>query len=110
MALEFETSKLDDVIYLRVRGVLDAQHAPEFGEQLRTLTASASGNRIVINLQQVPFMDSTGVAVLVQGSKLIRNNGGELMISQVSPNVMRVFRVTLLDQFLTFVDEAEATP
>lgn len=103
MATQFETFKQDDVINVKVRGSLDAQSAGGLREQLKNLAASSAGNRIVLDLSQVPFMDSTGLAGLISGLKAVRQHGGELVLAGVTPEVMRIFQITLLDRAFTFI-------
>lgn len=107
MSIDFLTSKHHDTMYVQVRGSLDARSADALRAELRQLAASATGIEVVFDMQQVTFMDSIGVAALITGMKTIQQNGGKMVYTRVPPPVMRVFQITLLDQFLTFVDPPE---
>lgn len=86
---------------LRVNGVLNAHTAPSLKEQI-TAQVSEGVTQFVIDLTQVDFIDSSGLAVLVSGMKNARANGGNLKLAGVQSNVMRVFELTLLDKVFTF--------
>ncbi len=102
MTIAIETTKQDGRIYVAVRGTLNARYAPELESHLRTLAPSASNTRIVLDLEHVPFLDSMGISALINGFKIVRQHGGELALTQVSPEIMDVFRKTLLTEFLVF--------
>lgn len=53
---------------------------------------------IVVNLQDVGFVDSTGLAILVQGMKRSRQNDGDLLLCGLQQQVRMVFELTRLDR------------
>ena len=94
----------------RVAGELDVATAPALREQLLRAIA-AYGPRLVLDLDDVAFLDSTGLGVIVGVLKRTRTLGGDLAIAGASPAVRRVFEITALDRTLAIcssVDEALA--
>ncbi len=104
MAIQIDTDEQDGVTTVRVRGNLDSQGAGELRKLLKTLAAKAAGQRTVVDLSQVPFIDSSGLAALASGQKDMRQQDGELVLSGVRPRIMRILQLTRLDQAFTFVD------
>ncbi len=104
MAIQTDTGERDGLTTVWVRGALDYQGADQLREQLKTLAAKAAAPRLVVDLSQVPFIDSNGLVALVSGQKAMRQQDGELILSGVKPQVMRVFQLTRLDRVFTFVD------
>jgi anti-sigma B factor antagonist len=65
--------------------------------------------RIVVDLGETTFVDSSGLGALIGGLKTARQAGGDLRVVRVSPAVLSVFELTNLDRILrprTSVDTA----
>lgn len=82
-----------------VQGAVDASTAP----RLRAALEEFEGERVTVDLSGVPFMDSSGLGVLVGGFKRTRTEGGSLQLAAPTPTVMRVLQLTRLDQILPVV-------
>jgi anti-sigma B factor antagonist len=77
--LSIEARAMDDRTVLTVRGELDLYTAPALRD--RVLAAAAEGQRrLVIDLSGVPFMDSSGLGVIVACLKRLRESGGDLAL------------------------------
>jgi anti-sigma B factor antagonist len=88
---------------LRLRGELDISTVPELERLLAECERDAPSD-VVIDLEQVEFMDSTGLAVIIAAGQAAQANGYRLRLRQGSPQVQRLFKLTgVLDRF-TFVD------
>ncbi len=53
---------------------------------------------IIVDFKDVPFVDSSGLVALVSGLRLARASEGELVLSNILPQVQTVFRLTMLDR------------
>jgi anti-sigma B factor antagonist len=73
--------------------------APALKNQVEENVA-AGQDRIVIDLTEVVFIDSSGLGALISGLKATRQAGGDLRIAQVPQQVMTVLRLTNLDRVL----------
>lgn len=82
---------------LEVGGEVDIYTAPKLRERLVELI-DAGNDRIVVDLEGVGFMDSTGLGSLVAGLKRIRERDGELSIVCTREPVLKVFGITGLDR------------
>jgi anti-sigma B factor antagonist len=79
-------------------GELDIAAAPELRE---ALTQIAEEDRdVLVDLEDLTFLDSTGISVLVMACKRIRSQGGGFSVVGVSDVVRRVLEVTSLLEFL----------
>jgi anti-sigma B factor antagonist len=98
----------DDVSVLALSGRLDAYIAPRVAEWLEAAAQARPAN-VVVDLQNVTFIDSTGLAILVQGMRRCRQQAGELFLCALQQPVRVIFEVTRLDQaFNILPSEAEA--
>ena len=91
-----------------VRGEIDLFTAPDLKATL--LGAIESGkSRIVVDLTETTFLDSTALGVLIGAVKRLRSRDGVLTIVNTDPNIAKTFEITGLDQIFTIVptrDEA----
>ncbi len=92
-----------------VEGEVDAHTAP----QLKSAIAAAldrGSTELIADLDQVTFMDSTGLGVLVGGLKRLREVGGELRIVCTRRPILRILEITGLDKVIPLYSAlAEAT-
>ncbi len=106
MELSVTTSRQDDVSVVTVAGEVDVYTAA----QLRAVLdeeIGAGNARLVVDLDEVSFLDSTGLGVLVGRLKLVRNNSGWLRIVCSNDRILRVFRITGLDKVFGIHDSLE---
>ena len=97
--MEFTVSTRDDGPFtvVEVGGEVDVYTAPRLREAV--VTAIESGNtRLVIDVENVEFLDSTGVGVLVGALKKVRSVGGTLDIVCTQPRLLKIFDITGLDK------------
>jgi anti-sigma B factor antagonist len=80
-----------------VAGEVDVFTAPKLREHIIDLVGQGK-TRIVVNLERVEFMDSTGLGVLVGGLKRIKEQDGALALAAPTPPVMRLLTITGLTQ------------
>jgi len=97
-----------DCAVLRVTGEVDVYTAPMLRERIREFAASGAV-RLIADLGQVDFLDSTGLGVLVGGLKRLREDGGSLALVIETPRILRVFQVTgLTKAFATWPSVSDA--
>jgi anti-sigma B factor antagonist len=94
---------------LEVQGEVDLYTSPQLRDAILRLTEEGE-NRIVIDLNNVSFMDSSGLGVLVAGLKRARERGGELALVFGEGSIQKVLGITGLDKvFPTHGSVGEAT-
>ena len=107
MDLSLETEKADDVVVLHVAGEVDVFTAPQLREAL--VGAIEEGSRdVVVDLQGVDFLDSTGLGVLVAGLKRVRQYGGDLSLVCTREHILKILDITGLVKVLKVHDSVEA--
>ena len=100
----------DDRHLVAVRGDLDLHTAPELREALdRAIDEGRS--RLVVDLTETSYMDSSGLTALVLAHKRVRQRSGQLVVVNVDPSIGRTFEITglhLLFPLVTKRDDAIA--
>jgi len=93
-----------------VRGEIDLFTAPELKQKL-TDAIEGGKSRIVVDLTDTTFLDSTALGVLIGAVKRLRSRDGALVIVNTDQNIAKTFEITGLDQIFTILgtrDEAIA--
>jgi anti-sigma B factor antagonist len=85
-----------------VRGEIDLFTAPELKQKLTDAIESGK-NRIVVDLSDTTFLDSTALGVLIGAVKRLRSREGALVIVNVDQNIAKTFEITGLDQIFTIL-------
>jgi len=80
-----------------VRGEIDLFTAPELKQKL-TDAIEGGKTRIVVDLSETTFLDSTALGVLIGAVKRLRSRDGRLTIVNVDDNIAKTFEITGLDQ------------
>jgi anti-sigma B factor antagonist len=106
--MSYTTHTRDDVAVIQIDGRFDAQSAAPVADWLEHIAATTPG-RIVVDLADTTFVDSSALAVLVRAVKRCRMRGGDVRLCGVQPSVRLIFELTRLDRaFDMFADADEA--
>jgi anti-sigma B factor antagonist len=96
----------DGVTIFAVAGEIHVSTAPEFTGVL-TAAIAAGRTRLVVDLADVVFIDSTGLSVLLNALRRVRRAGGAMTVVCTNPTVLRLFEITQLDSTFDLHDDVE---
>jgi len=99
-------NKTAGVVSVAVQGDVTLQTSPALRSQLKPLF-SQENKQIHVDLSGVGFMDSSGIATLVEGLQWARNTDGRFVLHALQANVLDVFNLAKLDTVFEIV-EADA--
>jgi anti-anti-sigma factor len=108
MQLTLENQKIGDVVVIRCQGrIVVGAEIRSLQLELETLTRVTK--KVVLQLEEVSFIDSAGLGALVRLFGVLRAQGGDLKLCQLSPFLLQVLQVTnLLRIFPICASESEA--
>ncbi len=87
----------DGIEVIDVQGEIDMHTAPRLRELLIDLVSRGS-YQLVVNLDKVGFLDSTGLGVLVGSLKRVRAHDGSLDLVCTQQRILKIFRITGLTE------------
>src|ERR687887_10224 len=93
MNLDLETTKQGDADVVSLRGEIDVYTAPRLRQALIDLVEGGSKD-IVVDMDKVDFLDSTGLGVLVGGLKRVKSNEGEMKLVVTQDRITKIFDIT----------------
>lgn len=106
--MEIKSHTSNGITVLTLDGRFEAQNSASVREMIKKVTSHRPAN-MVVNLKDVKFIDSSGLAVLVQGMKLTKKAGGKLRLCNLQQRVRIIFELTRLDKvFDIHPDESSA--
>jgi len=91
---------VDGEMVVFVLGEVDLAAAPRLWQVIEAALPDPGG-RLVVDLAETAFLDSSALGVLVRALKRLRHHGGDLVLRHPSRNARRVFQITGLDLILT---------
>ena len=104
--MSFKVSQTDGVTLVEVEGQLIVGNRQELKQQV--LEQLEGGDRkFVIDFAGTGYIDSSGLGVLVSLSKKIREQGGELRLSNLNDDLRTLFELTKLDTLFRIADDKE---
>jgi anti-sigma B factor antagonist len=110
MELALSSRHVEGFEIIEVGGEIDVYTAPKLREAIVT-AVEAGANHLIIDVEKVDFLDSTGLGVLVGALKRIRADGGSLDIVCTHERILKIFAITGLDKVFGLhasVEEARA--
>jgi anti-sigma B factor antagonist len=109
MELGIDVRKFGSHSVVEVKGEIDVYTAPKLREKLIELVSEGSYD-VVVNLEGVDFLDSTGLGVLVGALKRVKAHDGSLSLVCTQDKILKIFKITGLTKvFPIHASESEAT-
>lgn len=102
--LEINVENAGQYTICRPVGELDAYTVGEFREALAEL---ATSQRLLIDLSEVPFMDSAGLGALIGGIRRAREADGEVTVACSRPTLTRLLHTTGFDRIVPVTETLE---
>ncbi|MFQ5797758.1 MAG: STAS domain-containing protein [Bacteroidota bacterium] len=94
--MRFKSKNVDGVTVIELKGsVMGGPDATTLNEQLHKLI-EAGKKKVVIDLKEVKFMNSSGLGMLIGGLTTMKNAGGELKIANASQKIESLLVITKL--------------
>ena len=93
---------------LPLEGEIDLHVSPQIGTSLAALVAKKPA-QLVVDLSKVSYIDSSGLAILIEAMQNVGGYGGKFALSGLQESVRPIFEIARLDQvFRIFPDTAAA--
>ncbi len=109
MDIKVSTRSIRDLAQaVEVQGEIDVYTSPRVKETINELIEKGHYH-LVINLEGVRYIDSTGLGVLIGALKKVREHSGRILLVCTNPQIKKIFNITgLVKIFEIFKDEDEA--
>ncbi len=95
-AIEVEYGLNVTFVTFTAERIVDEQQIRELHDAFQEIIERNQGNRLILNFANVQFMTSALLGLLVRIHKKVCELGGHLQLSNLDPNLRRVFEITQL--------------
>ena len=101
MSLLIHTSKIEpDFFVIRLCGNVTLLPETQINDPFVNELLEQGARRLILDLAEVEYMDSSGVQLMVQCSSAVQKAGGQMKLAGANARVARLFQITRLDSIL----------
>lgn len=104
--LQIESESIDSVTIVTPVGDVDLSQSDKLRQVIKS-SIDGSCTSVIIDLAHVNYMDSSGVATLIEGLQLARMGGKELSLCALNASVEAVLQLSKLDQIFDIYADRE---
>jgi stage II sporulation protein AA (anti-sigma F factor antagonist) len=105
LSIQFESK--NHVLLVRLSGELDHHTSEELKEKWQNELAKGDIKHVVVNMETLSFMDSSGLGVMLGRYKEIKERSGEMVVCSISPAVRRLFELSGLFKIVRLEENEE---
>jgi anti-sigma B factor antagonist len=96
-----------DAAIAEIRGEIDLHNSPDMRSAIFDILSKSGVKRLILNLAQVPYMDSSAIAVLVEALQKLRPSGGRVLLVELQPRVKGLLQIARLDSIFILADNEQ---
>lgn len=104
--MNLDTREVAGTVVVTLQGEVDLQHSPRVRKRLMELMFEQRD--VLVDLAQVAYIDSSGVASLVEAYQMARKNHSRFTLVAVSPPALRVLQLARLDKVFAIAESVDA--
>lgn len=104
--MEVRSDFANGSVVVAVEGEVDLYSSPKLRHEI-VHWAEKKTPSVIVDLGAVTYMDSSGIATLVEGLQLTKKYGGKIGIARPDPSIQRVLRFAHLDKIFSIFDSVE---
>lgn len=105
--MEISYNSIGDKRIMKVKGQVGMNNLAEFKKAMDDMT-DGTYKSVIVDLKDVPFLDSSVLSVLMAGKKKIEKHRCSFGLVNVSDNLMQILVMCSLDRFFTFYENYES--
>ena len=105
--MEIRARDINRELLLEFSGEMDHHGARNALKEVEMAIDAALPQTLILDFSGVTFMDSSGIAVVVQSARQMRALGGDMAVSGVSKQAMRVFSAAGIPKLVRFTEGGE---
>lgn len=95
--MKMTTDREGDIFVCRLEGEIDFNNSPELRKSFIKLIEDQA-RKVILDLEKVTYIDSSGLATLVEMLQKLKNSSGRLKLANLQEKVKSVFEITKLEK------------
>ena len=102
-------NKEEDILIVELVGEINILDVNDFKDNIKEKIKEENATKIIVDMQKVPFMDSSGLGMLISLYKFVSENQGKIVYTGLSDYIMKIIGFAKLDKiFIIRADVASA--
>jgi anti-sigma B factor antagonist len=94
--MEFNTQEKNGIVVVELKGsIMGGPDASQLNDEVHRWIKEGKKN-FIVNLQSVDLINSSGLGILISNLTNVKNNGGDLRLSNLSQKIKQIFQITKL--------------
>ncbi|MEN8905560.1 MAG: STAS domain-containing protein [Clostridiales bacterium] len=107
--MKAEVKELNGVKVVKLTGQVRVSTQNNFKDLLDNLVKESAGQKVVVNMEGMVYMNSIGLGIIIDTYKKFREQNGKIVLCSLLPEIMNLFEVTKLNNFIEiYSNESEA--
>ena len=98
-----EIERRRDTVVAHLTGELDHCSAQCIRRELDTLISDQSVKKLILDMQEMSFMDSSGIGVILGRYRTLAQRGGKVAVRNMNPHVERIFILSGMNQIIQII-------
>ena len=98
-----EHERIRSTLLVRISGELDHCSAEKIRREMDRLLGDPGIKQLVLDLEQMTFMDSSGIGVILGRYRELSRRGGEVAVKNMNPQVEKVFLLSGMNQVIKMI-------
>ncbi|MCM8787903.1 MAG: STAS domain-containing protein [Candidatus Omnitrophica bacterium] len=105
--MNVKEEKINDIVVCILEGEININTSPDLRKVFEKLIKN-NEKKIAIDFSNITYIDSSGLATLIEMLQRLRKIGGKLRLANMSENIRNVFEITKLTKLFEIFDTTEA--
>ncbi len=95
------------IVIIEVEGAVNSRHSPMLRESIQK-SFKKKKRIVIINMEKIEYMDSSGLATIVEGMQLAESTKGKFVLAgKIHQKIMHLFEISRLDNLFEYYDSVE---
>jgi len=104
--MDIEFKDFGEYKIIEVKGEVDLYNVSELKKALFSITDGSNPN-VVVDMQGINYMDSSGIGALVAGQKKMRAHNGKFALINIHEDVLNILKLATLDKFFKIYESED---
>jgi len=105
---ELVLEQTQDVLVATIKGEVTLLYSTDLKEKIKGELAQRKVNKLIIDLTQVPMVDSSGLGMLISLFKYINQEQGQIIYAGLTDYVQKIIGFAKLDRIFTLAEDKDA--
>jgi anti-anti-sigma factor len=100
-------NKEDDILVVELVGEINILDVNDFKDSIKEKINSEQSKKIIVDMAKVPFMDSSGLGMLISLYKYVNENQGKIVYTGLSDYILKILGFAKLDKIFIISEDIE---